>query len=89
MLNDAFSWESSFLSFFSLLLILASICDAGHAVFDASQYAFFGNDVVEEVELGGLEDEEEDIPAVGADEDYQLDQQEVCCFFGCFFEKFD
>lgn len=25
--------------------------------FDASQYAFFGNNVVEEVELGGLEDD--------------------------------
>lgn len=48
----------------------------GDAVFDASQYAFFGNDVVEEVELGGLENEEEDIPAVGIDEDYQLDQEE-------------
>ncbi|KAL2897245.1 Protein PAT1-like protein [Bienertia sinuspersici] len=31
-------------------------------LFDASQYAFFGNDTVEEVELGGLEDEE-DIPS--------------------------
>ncbi|KAJ0101111.1 hypothetical protein Patl1_05116 [Pistacia atlantica] len=29
------------------------------AVFDASQYAFFGKDVVEEVELGGLEDEDD------------------------------
>ncbi|PPR88010.1 hypothetical protein GOBAR_AA32672 [Gossypium barbadense] len=42
--------------------------DAGGAVFDASQYAFFGNDVLEEVELGGL-DEEEDLPAVGLDEE--------------------
>jgi len=25
--------------------------------FDASQYAFFGNNVLEEVELGGLEDD--------------------------------
>ncbi|KAG4189603.1 hypothetical protein ERO13_A08G232900v2 [Gossypium hirsutum] len=40
----------------------------GGAVFDASQYAFFGNDVLEEVELGGL-DEEEDLPAVGLDEE--------------------
>ncbi|XAR67288.1 hypothetical protein NMG60_11001983 [Bertholletia excelsa] len=30
------------------------------AVFDASQYAFFGNNVGEEVELGGLDDEEDD-----------------------------
>nr|KJB68809.1 hypothetical protein B456_011G153700 [Gossypium raimondii] len=27
--------------------------DKGGAVFDASQYAFFGNDVLEEVEFGG------------------------------------
>lgn len=33
---------------------------AGNALFDASQYAFFGNDIVEEVDLGGgLEEEEE------------------------------
>lgn len=49
----------------------------GNAVFDASQYAFFGNDVVEEVELGGLEDDEDEIPQVGlADEEYQLDREE-------------
>ncbi|KAM7280471.1 hypothetical protein ACFE04_007605 [Oxalis oulophora] len=29
-------------------------------VFDASQYAFFGEDVVEEVELGGLDDDDEE-----------------------------
>ncbi|GAB2222817.1 hypothetical protein Drorol1_Dr00016945 [Drosera rotundifolia] len=47
------------------------------AVFDASQYAFFGNDTVEEVELGGLEDEEEDIPAAAFDEeDYQFQENE-------------
>ncbi|XP_059277394.1 protein PAT1 homolog isoform X3 [Lycium ferocissimum] len=45
--------------------------------FDASQYAFFGNDVVEEVELGGLEDEEDDLPQVGFDdEEFQLDREE-------------
>ncbi|GAB2276535.1 hypothetical protein Dimus_011254 [Dionaea muscipula] len=46
------------------------------AVFDASQYAFFGNDAVEEVELGGLEDEEEDIPTAGLEE-YPFDQEET------------
>lgn len=47
------------------------------AVFDASQYAFFGNESVEEVELGGLEDEEEDLPAVGFDDgEYRLDREE-------------
>ncbi|XVE52869.1 hypothetical protein DITRI_Ditri02bG0159200 [Diplodiscus trichospermus] len=43
----------------------------GGAVFDASQYAFFGKDVLEEIELGGLDDdeEEEDLPPVGLDEE--------------------
>ena len=51
---------------------------AGGTVFDASQYAFFGNEVLEEVELGGLEDEEEDLPASKfEDEEYQLEQEEV------------
>ncbi|XP_059666652.1 protein PAT1 homolog [Cornus florida] len=49
----------------------------GDAVFDASQYAFFGNDVVEEVELGGLEEEVDDFPAAGfEDEEYQFDLEE-------------
>ncbi|KAF3518308.1 hypothetical protein DY000_02064289 [Brassica cretica] len=34
---------------------------SGDSMFDASQYAFFGNNVVEEVELGGLEEEEDEI----------------------------
>lgn len=51
---------------------------SGSTVFDASQYAFFGGDVVEEVELGGLEDEEEEIPAVVPEDDtFQLDQEEM------------
>jgi len=33
------------------------ICLAEGAVFDASQYAFFGKEAVQEVELGGLEDD--------------------------------
>lgn len=33
------------------------ICLAEGTVFDASQYAFFGKDAVQEVELGGLEDD--------------------------------
>ncbi|KAG4213178.1 hypothetical protein ERO13_A01G038600v2 [Gossypium hirsutum] len=50
----------------------------GDAVFDASQYAFFGKDVLEEVELGGLDDEEEDIPAVGLEdeEEFLFDRDE-------------
>ncbi|XP_010532520.1 PREDICTED: uncharacterized protein LOC104808528 [Tarenaya hassleriana] len=40
------------------------------ALFDASQYEFFGQNVVEEVELGGLEDEEAKAAVLGyADED--------------------
>lgn len=33
--------------------------DADGALFDASQYAFFGQDIAEEVELGGLEDDQD------------------------------
>ncbi|CAI9772813.1 unnamed protein product [Fraxinus pennsylvanica] len=47
------------------------------AVFDASQYAFFDNNVVEEVELGGLEEEEDDLPPAGPDdEEFLLDREE-------------
>ncbi|CAL9191996.1 protein PAT1 homolog 2-like isoform X1 [Musa acuminata AAA Group] len=45
------------------------------AQFDASQYAFFGNSVMEEVELGGLEDDDvgDDSGFLGIDdEDYQF-----------------
>ncbi|KAF7140167.1 hypothetical protein RHSIM_Rhsim06G0238500 [Rhododendron simsii] len=50
-------------------------------VFDASQYAFFGNDAVEEVELGGLEDEEDEFPPVGLDDEgYPLDREEGAVF---------
>ena len=57
-------------------------------MFDASQYAFFGNDAVEEVELGGLEDEEEDeieyVPAGGVGDDVeQLDRDEVSFLILC------
>ncbi|XP_040988781.1 protein PAT1 homolog isoform X1 [Juglans microcarpa x Juglans regia] len=45
-------------------------------VFDASQYAFFGKDVVEEVELGGLEEEEVGLPTVGIDEEEFLYNRE-------------
>lgn len=61
------------------------LCDAGSGMFDASQYAFFGKDIKDEVELGGLEDEEVDLPAIrggfGGDEElneYHLfDKDEV------------
>jgi len=47
------------------------------AVFDASQYAFFGKDHVEEVELGGLEDGEELPAADFEEEEFLFDRQEV------------
>ncbi|KAJ1404672.1 hypothetical protein SESBI_26407 [Sesbania bispinosa] len=48
------------------------------AVFDASQYAFFGKGVAEEVELGGLEDGDDFIPAVDlTDEEFFLNREEV------------
>ncbi|XP_068320990.1 protein PAT1 homolog [Pyrus communis] len=44
-------------------------------VFDASQYAFFGKDSVEEVELGGLDEEE--APVGFDDEEFLYNRQEV------------
>ncbi|XP_073311885.1 protein PAT1 homolog isoform X1 [Primulina huaijiensis] len=53
----------------------------GPAVFDATQYAFFGNNAVEEVELGGLEDDEGDLGAVGFNEEgLQLEREEGDAF---------
>lgn len=46
------------------------------ALFDASQYEFFGQHAVEEVELGGLENED-NIPVFGSvDDEYQLFERE-------------
>ncbi|CAL9041237.1 unnamed protein product [Musa banksii] len=44
------------------LSTILPICkiDPDNALFDASRYAFFGKDVMEEVELGGLEDKDGD-----------------------------
>ncbi|KAJ0256640.1 Protein PAT1 [Hirschfeldia incana] len=49
----------------------------GSSVFDASQYAFFGNDVVEEVELGGLEEEDEILSFNGIGDDLSFVKEEV------------
>ena len=55
----------------------SSTVAGGNSVFDASQYAFFGSHVVEEVELGGLDDEEEDgFPLPGIGEDFAFDKEE-------------
>ncbi|XP_074275617.1 protein PAT1 homolog 2-like [Silene latifolia] len=40
-----------------------------NSFFDASQYAFFGKHVAEEVELGGLEDEEDNLSSAGLPSD--------------------
>ncbi|GAB2285049.1 hypothetical protein Dimus_019505 [Dionaea muscipula] len=51
---------------------------SGDALFDASQYAFFGNNVAEDVELGGLEDEEDGITLdeLDGDEYHLFDKDE-------------
>ncbi|WVZ02146.1 hypothetical protein V8G54_022952 [Vigna mungo] len=41
-----------------MLLLVPLVGECGE-VFDASQYVFFGKNAAEEVELGGLEDEDE------------------------------
>ncbi|KAL1349753.1 hypothetical protein HN51_026253 [Arachis hypogaea] len=46
------------------------------AVFDASQYAFFGKDAVQEVELGGLEDDDY-LPPVESKEDFFFNRDEA------------
>lgn len=47
------------------------------ALFDAAQYAFFGQNLVEEMELGGLEDGVQDFPVFGpADDEYHLFERE-------------
>ncbi|CAM8958884.1 unnamed protein product [Rhodiola kirilowii] len=48
----------------------SSSSSSGNAHFDASQYEFFGQEISEEVELGGID---EPIPRIGSlDEEYQL-----------------
>lgn len=63
--------------------------DADSALFDASQYAFFGRDIGEEVELGGLDEEGNScVPSVDGgfgDEDVQeyhlFEKDEVHYFY--------
>ncbi|CAN6837551.1 unnamed protein product, partial [Brassica oleracea] len=64
-----------------LLKHLKETKENGSSVFDASHYAFFGNHVVEEVELSGLEDEEEDFPLAGIGEDFTFDKEEVIIIY--------
>jgi len=60
-------------------------CYAGGAVFDASQYAFFGKDAVQEVELGGLE-EDAHLPTFESnEEEFFLNREQVHFqFYVCF-----
>lgn len=49
------------------------------ALFDASQYEFFGQHALEEVELGGLE--EDDNPVFGpTDDEYRLFERDEVIF---------
>lgn len=68
-----FAMLSTF-SFSLLLMQLQLYLSADNAAFDASQYAFFGKGIVEEVELGGLEDEIDNDTGSGgpADEEYHF-----------------
>lgn len=50
---------------------------AGNARFDAAQYAFFGGDVPEEVELGGLEDDGDAELAGFDDEEFRFSSFEA------------
>ncbi|KAG1368451.1 protein PAT1 [Cocos nucifera] len=50
------------------LPIILTLTD-DNARFDASQYAFFGKEVMEEVELGGLEDDDGDTGFIGRDDE--------------------
>lgn len=65
--------------FIGLYCLIAIFLYADNALFDASQYEFFGQNAVEEVDLGGLEDGEEDSPVFASTEDdeYHLFDREV------------
>lgn len=63
-----------------------AFCLAGSALFDASQYEFFGQNVVEDLELGGLEDDEAATPVFGTnDEEYHLFDRGDVRFFIFYF----
>ena len=58
---------------------LSWISNADAALFDASQYAFFGQDRAQGTVLGGLEDEANDASVLGfGDDEYHLfDKEQV------------
>lgn len=55
--------------------------DADNSLFDASQYEFFGQSIGEEVELGGLEDDQDDssVMRLRTDEYHLFNKDEVTC----------
>ncbi|PON32822.1 UDP-glucose 4-epimerase [Parasponia andersonii] len=56
---------------------------SNNALFDASRYEFFGQNVVDEVELGGLEEEKDDnTPFGSADNEYHLFEREESAGLG-------
>jgi hypothetical protein len=55
--------DSMYVLYVNTALIQFSVVMPDGALFDASQYAFFGKDVAEEVELGGLDDDKDYTPS--------------------------
>lgn len=67
--------------FFYLILVFVT-ADQNSTLFDASQYDFFGKSL-DEMSLGGFEDDEVIAPVLGHadDDEYHLfDKGEVMCF---------
>lgn len=69
-----------------MLCLFVSAADQNSSVFDASQYDFFGKNL-DEMSLGGLDDDEVIAPVLGhpgadADDEYHLfDKAEVMLLF--------
>ncbi|KAM1002018.1 hypothetical protein ACFX2C_002494 [Malus domestica] len=56
---------------------LLELSSSENKLFDASQYEFFGRNLVDEVELGGLDDQEDKKPLSGpVDNEYHLFEKE-------------
>jgi hypothetical protein len=62
---------------------------AGDTRFDASQYAFFGNNVLEDFELGGFEDDNDSNAAFTGLDDLErpLSSQEIALEVGIMLDK--
>lgn len=71
-----------------MYLLTFSVIDREGELFDASQYAFFGGEVGEAIELGGLDEDDNCIPALGGENgddelpEYHLfEKDEVLTYF--------